>query len=102
VYSFNAFFHFDPELVVHYVREIKRVLQPGGMGIIEFKGWTKKEDVTEFLDKIEHQGGIEVYEAELDKWRYVSSDMLVVLCDYYDLEVIDDDVSRFTFRKRSS
>jgi len=99
VYSFTAFFHFDLELVAHYVREIKRVLTPGGTAVIEFKRWTEAEDVAELLEKIESQGGIRQYEAKLDKWRYVSAGMLRLLCEYFALEVVDDDVRRFTFRK---
>src|SRR5262249_17942072 len=34
VYSFIAFFHFDFELVVHYFREVERVLRPGGMSLL--------------------------------------------------------------------
>jgi ubiquinone/menaquinone biosynthesis C-methylase UbiE len=100
VYSFTAFFHFDFELVVRYFAEIKRVLKQGGVAIIEFKQWKAKQDVIQLLDKIEQQGGLEIYHAELDKWRYVSKEMLAVLCDFYDLQVIDPDVTKFTFRKR--
>ena len=101
VYSFTAFFHFDFELVVNYFAEIKRVLKPGGVGIIEFKRWTKEEDVQQLLDKIEEQGGIQKYERELDKWRYVSRETLNLLCGFYRLKVLDDDVTKYTFRKQS-
>jgi ubiquinone/menaquinone biosynthesis C-methylase UbiE len=100
VYSFTSFFHFDFELVVNYFGEIKRVLNPRGIGIIEFKKWIDKKDVIQLLNKIERLGGTKKYEAELDKWRYVSKEMLRVLCDYYDLEVVDDNVTKFTFRKQ--
>jgi SAM-dependent methyltransferase len=100
VYSFATFFHFDFELVVNYFCEIKRILKPGGIGIIEFKRWVDKQDVIQLLEKIEHRGGIKRYEAEIDKWRYVSKEMLEILCDFYDLTVIDDDVTNYTFRKR--
>ena len=99
VYSFATFFHFDFELVVRYLAEIKRVLKPGGIAIIEFKQWKDKRDVLQLLEKIAHQGGLKIYHAELDKWRYVSKEMLAVLCDFYDLQVIDQDVTKFTFRK---
>lgn len=99
VYSFTAFFHFDFELVANYFSEIKRVLKPGGIAVVEFKRWIGNRDVIELLDKIEHQGGIKKYEVELDKWRYVSKEMLEVLCAYYDLRVIYDDITKYTFRK---
>ncbi len=99
VYSFTAFFHFDFELVVGYFSEIKRVLKPGGTAVVEFKQWKDKQDVTLLLEKIEHQGGIRIYQNELDKWRYVSKEMLAVLCDFYELQVLDEDVTKFTFRK---
>lgn len=99
VFSFTAFFHFDFELVVIYFREIRRVLKYGGVGILEFERLTKIEDVLQLLNKIEEQEGIEKYETQLDKWRYISKEMLKVLCDYYNLKVIDDDVTKFTFRK---
>ena len=99
VYSFATFFHFDFELVVAYFGEIKRILKPEGIGIIEFKRWVHKEDVIQLFEKIEARGGIKKYEAEIDKWRYVSKEMLEVLCDFYGLTVIDDDVTRYTFRK---
>ena len=102
VYSFTTFFHFDFELVVNYFSEIKRVLKAGGIGIIEFKRWLGQEDVLQLLDKIQDEGGVRKYERELDKWRYVSKEMLRVLCDFHDLEVIDDDVIKYTFRKRSA
>ena len=100
IYSFTAFFHFDFELVVNYFCEIQRVLKPEGIGIIEFKQWKNEKDIIQLLNKIEEQGGIKKYEAQLDKWRYVSKEMLKVLCDYYDLKVIDDDMTIFTFRKK--
>lgn len=100
VYSFTAFFHFDFELVVSYFAEIKRVLKPGGIGIIEFKQWKDGKDVAELLDKIAEQGGLMAYHGVLDRWRYVSNEMLSVLCDFYELEAIDKDVTKFTFRKR--
>jgi len=100
VYSFTAFFHFDFELVVSYFADIKRVLRPHGIAVIEFKQWKDKRDVQQLLDKIEHQGGLKIYHAELDKWRYVSKEMLAILCDFYDLEVVNHDVTKFTFRKR--
>jgi len=99
VYSFATFFHFDFELVVAYFPEIKRVLKRGGIAIIEFKQWNGKNDVVQLLNKIEQQGGLKVYQTELDKWRYVSKDMLRVLCDFYELPIVDDDVTNFTFRK---
>jgi len=101
VYSFTAFFHFDFELVVKYFSEIKRVLKPGGLAIIEFKRWRDKNDVIELLNKIDEQGGLESYEIELDKWRYVSREMLQILCDYYDLLIVDDNTTKFTFKKKS-
>jgi SAM-dependent methyltransferase len=99
VYSFTTFFHFDLELVTHYLREIERVLKPGGTAVLEFKRLTEAADVAELLEKIENQGGLRRYEAKLDKWRYVSAGMLRVLCGYFALEVVHDDVRRFTFRK---
>lgn len=102
VYSFTTFFHFDFELVVYYLREIQRVLKTGGVAIIEFKRWIDKEDIEQLLEKIEHQGGIKTYEAELDKWRYVSKDMLQIVCDYHGLKVINHDTTAFTFQKPGS
>lgn len=100
VYSFTAFFHFDFEVVVSYFAEIKRVLKPNGVGIIEFKQWKDSRDVVQLLEKLEHQGGLRKYHSELDKWRYVSADMLTVLCKFYDLELLVTDVTHFTFRKQ--
>jgi ubiquinone/menaquinone biosynthesis C-methylase UbiE len=99
VYSFTAFFHFDFELVVHYFSEIARVLRPGGTAIVEFKQWRSAKDVTQLLDKIEEQGGLAAYELERDKWRYVSSEMLAVLCEFHGLQILDPDTTKFTFRK---
>ena len=53
----------------------------------------------QLLSKIEEQGGIAEYEGKIDKWRYVSKEMLSILCDHYELKVIDDDVTKFTFKK---
>jgi len=100
VYSFTAFFHLDWEVVVGYFLEIRRVLKPGGVGILEFKKWIGDGDVEQLLGKIEKVGGVAAYEAQLDKWRYVSADMLQILCDHLDLEVTDPFVPSFTFRKR--
>jgi len=99
VYSFTSFFHFDFELVVHYFREIQRVLKTDGVAIIEFKRWNGNDDVEQLLEKIDQQGGIKAYESELDKWRYVSKEMLKIVCDYYQLKIIDDDTTAFTFKK---
>ena len=51
------------------------------------------------LHPIEQVGGIRAYEAHLSKWRYVSADMLRILCRHYGLEIVDDDVTAFTVRK---
>jgi len=99
VYSFTTFFHFDFELVVHYFAEMGRVLKPGGIGLIEFKRWCDDRDLDQLLSKIERVGGIEKYETKLDKWRYVSKEMLRILCARYRLDVLDDDTTKYTFRK---
>jgi ubiquinone/menaquinone biosynthesis C-methylase UbiE len=99
VYSFTSFFHFDFELVVHYFAEIERVLKPRGVGMIEFKKLTTADELAQLRTKIERHGGIERYEAMLDKWRYVTREMLDVVCRHNGLAVIDDDVTRFTFRR---
>ena len=99
VYSFTTFFHFDFELVVHYFSEIARVLKAGGTAIVEFKQWRGAKDVMQLLKKIEEQGGIEAYEHKRDKWRYVSSEMLAVLCEFHGLQILDPEVTHFTFGK---
>jgi len=88
--------------VTTYFGEISRVLKPGGAAIIEFKKWNDRKDVIQLLNKIESRGGIEQYESQLDKWRYVSRESLIVLSEYYDLQVLDDDVTKFTVRKRAT
>lgn len=98
-YSFTTFFHFDFELVIYYFREIQRVLKKDGVAIIEFKRWIGNDDIEQLLEKIDHQGGIKAYEAELDKWRYVSKEMLKIVCDYYQLKIINDDTTAYTFKK---
>ena len=100
VYSFTAFFHFDWEVVIGYFAEIKRVLRPAGVGIIEFKRWDRATDVEQLLGKLERVGGVANYERQLDKWRYVSSEMLELNCAHFDLEPLDRDVTHYTFRKR--
>ena len=99
VYSFTSFFHFDFELVVHYFAEIERVLKPAAIGMIEFKKLTTDAELAQLMAKIERHGGIERYEAMLDKWRYVTREMLDVVCQRNGFAVIDGDVTRFTFRK---
>lgn len=99
VFSFTTFFHFDFELVVNYFSEIHRVLKQNGTAIIAFKQWIDKNDLLQLLKKIEDQGGIRKYETELDKWRYISKDMLKIICDYYGFDIINDDVTAYTFSK---
>jgi ubiquinone/menaquinone biosynthesis C-methylase UbiE len=99
VFSFTSFFHFDLELVVQYFGEIARVLKVGGVAIIEFKKLSEQHELDQLVTKIAIHGGIESYEAMLDKWRYVSLEMLALLCRRHGLEIINDDVTRFTFRK---
>ena len=76
-----------------------RVLKPGGIGLIEFKRWCDDRDLDQLLSKIERVGGIEKYETKLDKWRYVSKEMLGILCARYRLDVLDDDTTKYTVRK---
>lgn len=102
VYSFTSFFHFDFEIVVAYFLEIKRVLKPGGVALLEFKSWKKKKNIEDLLLKIDSVGGIENYEKELDKWRYVSLSQLELLCDYCNFSILDSDVTKFTFRKNKN
>lgn len=99
VYSFTAFFHFSFELVVAYFAEIKRVLKPEGTAIVEFKRWKDRRDIVQLLDKIERAGGLRSYEKNLSKWHYVSNEMLDIVCKYYDLLVVDPNLTRFTFRR---
>lgn len=98
VYSFTTFFHFDFELVVTYFAEIKRVLKPGGIGVIEFKQFKSRRDIDTLLTKIHKSGGLRAYESDLSKWRYVGEDGLKILADYFGLEVLVWDQTHFTFR----
>jgi SAM-dependent methyltransferase len=41
VYCWDAMVHFEPEVVEAYVREIARVLAPGGRGFIHHSNWTR-------------------------------------------------------------
>jgi hypothetical protein len=75
-------------------------LKPEGIVIIEFKRWKSRIDVIELLDKIKAQGGLEKYENDLDKWRYVSVEMLEILCDYFNFKIIDKNIIRFTFKNQ--
>lgn len=100
VYSFTAFFHFDFELVVNYFFEIRRVLKPNGIAIIEFKQWKSEKDIVQLLNKIQEAGGIEKYEKKLGKWRYVSADALKVLCDYCQFKILDKGTTKFSFQKK--
>jgi SAM-dependent methyltransferase len=102
VFSFTSFFHFDLELVLQYFSEITRVLKAGGVAVIEFKKLSEQPELDQLVTKIASHGGIEAYEAMLDKWRYVSIEMLELLCRHCGLEIIDDNVTRFTFRKPAS
>ena len=99
VFSFTTFSHFDFELVVQYFSEIHRVLKQNGTAIIAFKKWVSEQDLLQLLEKIERKGGIVKYESKIDKWRYVSKDMLKIICDYYGFTVIEDDVTKYTIRK---
>lgn len=101
-YSFTTFFHFDFELVINYFAEVHRVLKSAGLAVLEFKQWKGEADLVMLLDKIESQGGIRKYETDLDKWRYVSLDLLSTLCAYFGFRIEDDDLTRFTVRKLDS
>jgi hypothetical protein len=35
----------------------------------------------------------------LDKWRYVTPDMLAALCERHSLQVVNEGLDRYTFRK---
>jgi len=100
VYSFTAFFHLDWDLVVTYFAEITRVLRPGGVGILEFKACRTQAHLAELLEKIRTTGGIDKYEVQRDKWRYVSCEMLECVCEANRLEIIDRHLPNFTFRRR--
>ena len=67
--------------------------------MIEFKRWKDKQDVQQLLEKIESRGGIRKYEADLDKWRYVSLELLALLCNHFNFEIVDGNLTRFTMRK---
>jgi SAM-dependent methyltransferase len=41
VYCWDAMVHFEPEIVEAYVREMARVLRPGGRGFIHHSNWTR-------------------------------------------------------------
>lgn len=99
VYSFTTFFHFDFELVVGYFGEIHRVLKSGGVAMIEFMQCKDADDIENLVEKIAHQGGLRIYHTELDKWRYVSAEMLRVLCAHYGFQILDENIGKFTFRK---
>jgi SAM-dependent methyltransferase len=99
VYSFATFFHLDWELVVLYFGEIRRVLRPGGRAVLEFMSWRGSPDVEKLAAKVQHHGGLETYHQLLDRWHYVSPDMLAVLSHYLGLVVESDDVTAYRFRK---
>ncbi len=98
VFSFGTFFHLDFEVVVNYLIEIKRVLKPKGFCMLEFKSFKSEKDIELLLKKIK-KGGIERHESDRTKFRYVTSDMLKTLCDYLELNVITEDVYKFTLQK---
>lgn len=100
VCSFTTFFHLDFDVVLGYFREIRRVLKAGGIGVLEFKRWVDQRDVEQLVRKIESSGGPAGYARQLDKWRYVTSDMLNLLSRSFDLEVLREDVTSYTFRRR--
>ncbi len=100
VYSFSAFFHMDLELVVNYFTEIARVLNPGGVGILQFKDMKAPKDLQELLEKITSSHGLARYEHKLDKWRYIALENLELLCRHNDLDIVDPRVEHFTFAKR--
>lgn len=66
---------------------------------MHIKKWLNEQDLLQLLDKIDQQGGITNYENQIDKWRYVSKDMLKIICDYYGFRIIIDDVTRYTVSK---
>lgn len=33
------------------------------------------------------------------QWRYVSNEMLAVLCNFYELDILDSDVTKFIIRQ---
>ncbi len=98
VYSYGTFFHLDFEVVVNYLPEIKRVLRVGGIGFLEFKGFRETGELLLLLEKIK-QVGIASYEAGITKFRYVSPQMLSLACSHFDLKILDDDVTKFTFQR---
>ena len=102
VFSFTSFFHFDLELVLQYFGEIARVLKAGGVAVIEFKKFSEERELDQLVTTIASHGGIEAYDAMLDKWRYVSIEMLALVCRHCGLDVVNDDVTRFTCRKPAS
>ncbi len=86
-------------MVVAYFAEFKRVLKPNGIAVIEFKRWQDEQDVQQLLEKTESRGGIRKYEADLDKWRYVSLELLAFPCNHFGFEIVNENLTRFTMRK---
>lgn len=99
VCSFTTFFHLDFDVVLGYFQEIRRVLRPGGIAVLEFKRWLDQRDMDQLLRKVEASGGPVAYARQLDKWRYVTSEMLNLLCRGFELEVLREDVTSYTFRR---
>lgn len=78
VYSFDSMVHFDQDVVREYLREIRRVLTPGGSGFIHHSNYVG--DPTGDFTKAPH-------------WRnYMSSDLFANHCAECGLEVIEQQV----------
>ena len=98
VFSFGTFFHFDVEIVFNYFKEIKRVLKRNGVAIIEFRPISKEE--LETLDEEILQRGVVNRASKSWKLRYFSKAWVKVFADYFDFEILNDELCFLTVRFR--
>lgn len=92
VFSYDSMVHFEPTTVYAYLREIERVLVPGGRALLHHSNYSDKPDqafnlapgwrnfmTTDLMRHYAHRSGLRIESHQLIDWSTPASDALTLL-----------------------
>ena len=86
VFSFDTFVHIDMEDTYSYLEEIRRVLRPGGKGLLHFANLNSEAGWKKFVEEVPfHRGSKEYY----NQFRFLTWEIVARFFSSLGFEILD-------------